>query len=114
MSVNFDPSLIALPAIAWKQPQEKLDRAVDFADRLDNAANITVAGVTAVDLADGSDATAAIIAATPAPFVPIATKLVQFRIQGGAAGSKYKITVRANGDSGQVAEFDIELNVVDF
>ncbi|RJO66397.1 MAG: hypothetical protein C4523_12695 [Myxococcales bacterium] len=110
----FDPGIINQPQVEWKQPQEKLDRGVDFTDRLSGETSITLLSVTAVDTADGSDATAAIISSNPPPLVLPGTKTVQFRMQGGTTGKVYKVSVRAQGASGQVAEFDLELNVHEF
>jgi hypothetical protein len=110
-----------------KQPSEELDRAVDFSDRLLSSTSITVDSVTAVEITnqaagsslepdsanEGEDVSADLIAADPAPFVPTATKNVQFRVIGGEAGMRYKIEVVALGDDTQKAEYNVFVDVQD-
>jgi hypothetical protein len=111
---TFDPDAIAQPAVAWKQPAEALDHAVDFSLRLKTAASIASCGITAKNKETLADATAEIIATNPAPQVLTGTKIVQFRAQAGTDGDVYLITVQAVANDGQVAEFDIELNIKEF
>jgi len=110
---TFDKTAIAMPGQAWKQPNEVLDLAVDFVERL-TSATITVGSVTAVELPDEADASAAIIETSPAPFVQPLSKAIQFRLKAGEAGKDYKVTVIANGADGQVAEYDLVLHILEY
>lgn len=99
-----------MPAIITKQPGEKLDRAVDFADALGSATLANIDAVTAIKTSDASPAPE-VIAANPAPFVPAGTQKVQFRVIDGADGEQYKLTVKVTASDGQKLEFDLFLNV---
>ncbi len=97
-----------------KQPFEKLDRFVDFANDLPNSDLASIVSVTAIKKSDGTDATSAVIeTSNPAPFIPTDTNRVQFRVKDGIDGEIYKVTVKASGSGGQQLEADLWLNVKD-
>jgi len=85
----------------YKRPApEKLVASLDFLPAT-GAVTITLVSVTAKNLATGVDATAAIIAADPAPVVLPGTQKVAFAVQGGILGEHYSIEITVTVADGQ-------------
>ncbi len=90
-----------------KQPAEKFSIGVDFANDLAAGETISSAVVSAIDLSDGSDASAIILDGS----VGINAAIVSQTIKAGTDGSRYKITVRATTSAAHIFEVDLVLTV---
>jgi len=100
--------MIAVVGRIRKQPFEVLDCAVDFQNRLATGASLaSITSVTARDTATELDSTAAVLAASPVPF--ISGTQVQFRVQDGVDGGRHMITVRVVTSNGEQFEADMRL-----
>lgn len=92
-----------------KQPAEKFDISVDFGAVLDEGETIDAgtSGVTAIDMADNTDASATVLEGGDT----IVTSTMIHKVKGGANGSKYKITFTAGTSNGNIYEKDIVMEV---
>lgn len=92
-----------------KTPFEVLDCGVDFVQEVQND-NISIISVTAANWDTGTDATAAIVATSLPPYV--SSSLVLFRVQGGIAGQRYKVSIKVRDvTNGTQYEGNVQLTV---
>jgi len=99
-----------LPPIT-KQPWEEFDCSIDLAPDLAAGETLVLDTFTAVNLANGADSTALVIAALPAPQIS-GTKLV-FRVIDGTAGQEHKLTGKVHTSAGQKFKVDLVLFIVE-
>ncbi len=90
-----------------KQPAEKLTIGVDFANDLASGETISSAVVSAIDLSDGSDASAIVLTGLSG----ISTSVVSHTAKAGTDGKRYKITFRATTDAPHIFEADVIMTV---
>jgi hypothetical protein len=102
-----------------KQPAEEYPIGVKFGNRLASGVTISSVAVTAIDLADDSDASSIIIngsyqigtlAADNITFTVESGTVVAQGIKGGVDGSRYKISLLATDSAGNKHEADIILS----
>ena len=75
-----------------KQSSESSPAAFDFKDRLPSGMSVVSATVSAIDTADGSDATSLVL---QSPTASISGTRAGFIVQNGTSGKTYKITMLA-------------------
>ena len=74
-----------------KTSYESFDCSVDFTQVI-GADAMTLSSVTATSKA--GDATATVIASSPAPAIMAGTAIVTYRVQGGQPGTLYRVSVK--------------------
>ncbi len=86
-----------------KQPSEEVRQRVHFAGL------VAVVAVSAVEVTGRGAVTGPVLEAS----ATVAAGLVDVILSGGSDGDQYLVTVRAEGDNGQIAEAELEVAVVD-
>lgn len=97
-----------IPGIWHKSPDSTLDVAVDFADALTSGDALASGATATVTAADGTDATALIVAGPT-----VADARVAMRVAGGDAGTEYTISVTAPTVLGQTLAATLTVCVED-
>lgn len=80
-----------------KTPYEVIDLAANFDVCFEGARSIdtmVLVSVTAVIANTGVDASSTVIAASPAPSIPVGTRTVAFTVQAGSNGTTYTISIK--------------------
>lgn len=98
--------------ITPKQPLEKFYQGVDWSEALPEGRTIVVCTVSALDLADGSDATGVILGSSGAAIDSTGSK-TSVQLRGGTNHHRYKVTFRATLDDGEILEEDLTVVVED-
>mgnify|MGYP005844759495 CR=1 FL=1 len=89
-----------------KQPSEEFTVALDFSGDLETGETVASKTVTASDIADGSDQTAAVIVSSS-----IDGTKVRVRVRAGTDGHDYKITATVTTNLSQVYEHEVTMRV---
>jgi hypothetical protein len=94
-----------------KTPFEAFNIGMDFTGQI-GTDGMTLVAVVATNAITRADATAAIIAASPAPSIVPSTDQVTFRVQGGSNGQRFILGVRVSDNTtGELFEGEITLLV---
>lgn len=103
-----------------KTPFEAVDVSIDFSCRVAqpcaSSNDITLSAVTATNVVNNRDNTAAIIVnapSTPVPAVKPGTNVVVARVQGGNVGEQYNVAMRVTKiDTGEQLEGNVMVRIV--
>jgi len=96
----------------YKSPYEQFAVSIDFAADIGAGNSITnVAAVTATNNLTGTDSSAEVIAAAPAP--QVSGTAVGFEVTGGVAGETHTILVQIVSSIGEKYQGDMTLRIVD-
>ncbi len=113
--------LLVFIASAWpaslltvaKTPFEAFNCSIDFTS-VAGTDGITLIGVVSTNFDNGTDSTAAIIAASPVPGVVGSTDVVVFRIQNGSATETHIVGVRVQDKvTGEIFEGQLTVAIRD-
>lgn len=98
-------------ALVTKRPSEVIPRSLDYADRLPSGVTVDSVALSAVRLADGSDATGTVLVGATATVT--GGTVASYGIQAGALEEDYEVTLIATLSTAHTIEDVVVFGVRD-
>lgn len=97
------------PRHFWKSAASAYTIAFEYSGRLPTGVTVSSGVASAIDLTDGSNATATVI---NSPTMTVDSTRLKVKVQAGTVGKSYKIISSATLSDGSLIEDSVEMHVI--